>query len=118
MMADRLLISLIISLGMTLVLEAIFAAITGVRSKKEYLLVCAVNIVTNPPVVLTYWFLSNFTSFPALPAKIVLEAAAVLTEAWYYRRYSQFRRPFLFSLLANAFSFGVGAILNILLTGV
>ncbi len=117
-MAGDLLISLTISLGMTLLLEAIFAAIAGVRTKSDYLLVCAVNIVTNPPVVLTYWFLKNFTSLPALPVKVVLEAAAVLVEAWYYRRYSHFGRPLLFSLLANAFSFGIGAILNILLTGV
>ena len=46
---------------------------------------------------------------------MVLEAAAMAAEGWYYARYSAIRRPYLFSLCANGFSYGFGLILNALL---
>ena len=47
--------------------------------------------------------------------KAALEIAAVLTEAFYYHRYGvSFRRPLLFSLGANAFSFGIGELITLI----
>ena len=44
----------------------------------------------------------------------VLECGAVAVEWWCYRAFSeQVRRPFLFSLLANAFSYGTGCVISL-----
>ena len=46
---------------------------------------------------------------------VALEAAAVLVEWRCWRALSdQVKRPFLFSLLCNGFSYGVGCMLNLL----
>ena len=114
MTMDRVLISLTVSLGMTLVLELAFAAIVGVRTKKDLLLVCAVNVATNPPAVLIHLFCVAYAFCQPMLSTIGIEAAVILAEAYLYKRYSGIRRPFLFALTANLFSFGIGAILNIL----
>lgn len=115
-MGFELLITLGISLTLTLVLELLFTLLTGKRNKKDYLLVCFVNIITNPVVVLTYYIATY--SFHLNPILIIipLEILAVLVEAYYYKTYGQdFKRPFLFSLFANTFSYGIGFVLNILI---
>ena len=107
-------LSLAISLGLTLILELAFAAIVGIRLKKDLLLVCAVNVASNPPAVLIHWFCMAYAFCQPLLSIILIETMVILTEAYFYRRYTDMRRPFLFSISANLFSFGIGAILNIL----
>ncbi len=114
MTTHGILLSLAVSLGLTIVLELAFAAIIGIRLKKDLLLVCAVNVATNPPAVLIHWFCMAYTFCQPAFSTILIETAVILTEAYYYRRYTGMRRPFLFSLGANLFSFGIGATLNIL----
>lgn len=102
-----------VSLGMTIALEFLFAVAVGVRNRKDLLLLVLVNVMTNPPVVLTYYLLALYTPLSGWPVQIPLEILAVLAEAYCYRSYGrETRRPFRFSLFANAFSFGVGALLN------
>ena len=101
---DRLLTALLVSLLLTLLLECAFAFVAGARTPRRLLLVALVNVLTNPPVVL----LCTLFPSPLL--------AAVLTEGLIYRsRADWLRRPFLFSLAVNAFSYLTGLLLNLLL---
>jgi hypothetical protein len=103
---------LLLSLGCTLVLELLFAVALGKRGK-DLLLVCLVNVMTNPVVVLVYYLAVHFTALQPVLVKAVLEAFAVLAEAYLYKTYgSRFRRPLLFSLGANMFSFWTGELLS------
>lgn len=104
-----------ISLGITVTLELLFAFTAGKREKKDLLLVCLVNVLTNPAVVLAYYMATSYLAWNTLLYKIPLETMAVLVEAYYYKSYGKsFRRPLLFSFFANLFSFGIGEIYNIL----
>lgn len=101
---------LAVSLGLTLIFEFFFALCWGLRGKREFLIVFLVNLLTNPVVVTLYY------SFPlAQKLVLLLELGAVLTEWLCYRGCSeQLKRPFLFALCANAFSYGLGCIINLL----
>ncbi|MDF2484186.1 MAG: hypothetical protein K0R46_354 [Herbinix sp.] len=110
------LLSLGMSLLLTLLLEAGFALIFGIRDKKDMGLLILVNILTNPLVVLSYYLVINYTEVNGLIAIIVLELMAILTEGYYYRTYGKtFRHPFIFSVSINLFSFLIGQMLNLLI---
>ena len=115
-MSYELLFALAISLILTLAFEiGIFLLILFIRkrNKKDLLLVVLVNIITNPAVVLLYWLAALYTDWNLIMIKIPLEILAVLTEGYYYSKYGQdFKRPYLFSITANAFSFGIGVLLQ------
>lgn len=105
--------ALAVSLSLTVLLEAGFALAIQ-RSRRNLPLVLLVNVLTNPAVMLLYWLAAAYTSWNLILAQIPLEAAAVLTEGFYYRRYGRgMKRPFLFSCALNAFSFGAGALLQL-----
>ena len=108
-MNSRLLYALLTSLFLTLFFEACFFYLTRKRNKKDLLLLCLVNILTNPLVVLFYWLAVLYTSLNSVIVKLILELCAIMTEAYYYKNYGEeFRHPFLFSLAANIVSFGIG----------
>ena len=111
-MLPTLFLTLGISLLLTLLLEGLFAFfIGGIRSPRGLILTVLVNMLTNPPVVLTY------TLFPSLPMKLSLEVAAVLIEGFVYKKCSdEINRPFLYALCINAFSFLTGELINRVLT--
>ncbi len=112
-MAVSLIQSLIISLLLTLLLESIFAFVVGVRGKMDYLLLVLVNLLTNPLVVLLYSLSLLFIPFTGIWVQLILEAMAVMTEGIYYKKYAiSIKRPFLFSLCINGFSYGVGLLIN------
>lgn len=103
------------SLLLTLLFEECFALAWGLRGKRELGLVALVNVLTNPPVVLLYYTATRLWRWNAVPVTAVLEAAAVLVEWRCYQAYSErVRRPFLFALLANLFSYGAGCVINLL----
>ena len=100
--------TLLVSLGLTLLLEGLYGLIWRLRTGRDWLLLAAVNVVTNPIVVVLYSCVSGHWAFVA-----VLEAAAVLAEWLAYRKWGRDVRPaFLFSLCANCFSFFSGLLLN------
>jgi len=102
--------SLAMSLGLTLVLEGLFALLWGVKGRRDWLLLLLVNVVTNPIVVTLHLCVSSFWAFTLL-----LEAAAVTAEWLAYRRWGGTTRPaFLFALCANCFSYFSGVLLNLL----
>lgn len=112
-MGIQLLITLGISLGLTIALELAFAVVATKRDRKNLLLVCLVNVLTNPVVVFAYFLGSHYTTWNLAVLMIPLEIMAVLVEAHTYKTYGRgFSHPLLFSLCANLFSFGTGAILN------
>ena len=112
-MHHELLVALATSLALTLIFEIVFFFLAGKRNKKDLLLVVMVNVLTNPIVVLLYWLSVMYTDWNKTIVKIPLELFAVLTEGFYYKKYAQsFKRPFLFSLAANAFSFSIGVLLQ------
>lgn len=104
-----------VSLALTLVFEEGFALAWGLRGKRELGLVALMNCLTNPTVVLLYYTAAGLWHWNALPVTLILEAAAVAVEWRCCRAYSeQVKRPFLFALLINLFSYGAGCAINLL----
>ena len=113
-MIGSLLFSLALSLALTLLLESGFFLLIGKRDRRDLALLLLVNVLTNPVVVLSYWIVTLYTDWNINLIMIPFELIAVLAEGWYYRKYGcGFKRPFLFSLGANAFSFGIGMIMQL-----
>ena len=114
MVNKELTVALVISLAATIILESGFFFLVGKRNKKDLLLVVLVNVLTNPIVVLLYWLSVLYTDINSVIVKAALEIFAVLVEWYYYKRYAQdIRKPFLFSLAANAFSFAIGVLIQL-----
>ena len=113
-MISALLTALGISLALTLVLEAGLFLLVGKRNKKDFLLLLLVNVLTNPTVVLTYWLAALYTEWSMVIVIIPLEVFAVLTEGHCYKKYGcDFKRPYIFSIAANIFSYGTGLLIQL-----
>ncbi len=107
--------SLGVSLALTLVLELLFALLWGLRGR-DLILCILVNVLTNPPVVLCALLWRTYGPGPGWLPVPLLEGGAVLVEGFFYRRNGErVRRPFLFSLCANAFSYALGLVFNALI---
>lgn len=103
------------SLLLTLMLEEVFALLWGLRGRRELTIVALVNILTNPVVVLGYHTAVGFWGWNAVLVTAVLEISAVAVEWLYYRACSrQLKKPLMFALLANVFSYGMGCVINLL----
>ena len=112
--ARILLPGLAISLMLTLVLELAYALMWGVRDRHDLILAVLVNVLTNPVVVFVYYYVW-YRKPPVRQGVVTLvtEVLAVVTEALLYRKYARtIRRPWLFALSANAFSYGMGELIN------
>ena len=100
----NLLLSVVISLAATLLIEMGLAFLLKVRGV-GLIIAAAVNLLTNPVLVLIW----NF--FPSL--LFPMELAAVLIEGCCYRLFpTHFKKPFLYSLLFNFISCTIGFIMN------
>ncbi len=103
------------SLAATLIIELVFAAILGARNKKDLLNVALVNIMTNPVVVSVSFVTGFFYGQNArLIVLIILELFALFSEGFIYKKTLNYKKinPFLFSLLLNGASYGIGLIIN------
>lgn len=107
--------SLAVSFLLTLLLEELFALAWGVRKKKELLLVGAVNLMTNPAVVLLHMLFADRLGAYRLVFVAALELCAIAAEAYCYKSFSAVRRPVLFAVSANAFSYFSGVALQLVL---
>lgn len=115
-MKDGLLPVLGISLGLTLLIEEVFAFITGIRSGKDLGLVFLVNLLTNPAAVMCYYYVASSGNLNNFVIKITIEIIVILVEGFYFKKYSfSIKNPFLFSAFANVLSFGTGLIANAIL---
>lgn len=111
-MQHDMILFLLISLSLTLVFELLFSLSFKIRGAYDLTLVFLVNFLTNPPVVLTYNILERSPSFPPFIIILLLETAAVLIEGICYKFFARsIRRPFLFSLGANTFSYLAGLLI-------
>jgi hypothetical protein len=105
--------ALAVSLILTIALEAGFFFLVGKRNKKDLLLLVLVNVLTNPIVVSSYWMAVLYTRWNRVAVTTLLELFAVSTEGFLYKKHGQdFGCPYLFSFAANAFSFGMGVLLQ------
>ena len=112
-MDTAIFIALAVSLVLTIIIEAGFFLLIGKRNKMDLLLVILVNVLTNPAVVLLYWLAAYYASINLILVKIPLEVFAVITEGYCYRKYAlELKRPYAFSLAANAISFLTGILLQ------
>ncbi len=115
-MGMELLYSLGLSLILTLALELCFGYFCKIRDKKDIVLLVFVNILTNPFVVMSDYLIVHYSHINRIAVVILLELMAILTEGYYYKTYGKaYRRPILFALCANLFSYGIGQLLNTLL---
>ncbi|MCL2018802.1 MAG: hypothetical protein FWG70_03490 [Oscillospiraceae bacterium] len=112
--------SLAISLILTLVLESGFYLLTVKLFKnrcnlKDFFLVLLVNLLTNPAVVLSYWLVVLYTGFNIIFVLFLLEAVAVLTEGYCFKKYGiSFLRPYIYSLCVNTFSVSAGFLIQLI----
>jgi len=105
----------VVSLALTLAFELAFALLWGLRSRRELAIVALVNVLTNPAVVLLYHTFVGLFGWSVVSVTAVLECTAVVVEWRYYRACSQvLKKPLLFALLANAVSFGLGCLINLI----
>ena len=106
------------ALGLSLLLTELFelAAALCLRKRGAALLVVLLaNLLTNPPAVLGTLAALRFRPDLYVPWAIAAEAAAFITEALVYRAWKGFfPRPWLFSLLLNAISYGLGFLIQVL----
>lgn len=105
--------SLLMSLGLTLLLEMGVALLLGLR-RKDLLVVALVNVVTNPVVVLTLNLCLLHGIVPPGYLVAALEVAAVVTEGFLYRSCLSRKicNPFVLSILLNAISYLGGLLLQ------
>lgn len=119
MVVKQIILTLIVCLILTLVLEEITALIVGVRKGFDLTVILFSNLLTNPVVVFSGMLLASFTNIPRPVYIIVLELAAFITEALIYRKllFTKKPSPFLLSLILNSVSFFAGTTLSSLILG-
>ena len=105
-----------ISLGLTIVIEIIFALVFRVTNRKDLLLICLVNFITNPSLVFLLNFLVGRVHLNRELALFILEAAVFAVEALLLKLYSEkIRRPVLFAAGANLSSYLIGHAIEVFL---
>ena len=107
-------LSLGVSLGLTLAFELPFAALWGLK-KRDLTLCALVNLLTNPLVVICTLLWRHYVPLPEWLPVALLETAAVVTEGLIYRDLGEdIQKPFRFSLCANALSYSLGLLINLI----
>lgn len=112
-MTVKIIAAMGISLGLTILLELLFALLAGVRGNGLKVNVLC-NILTNPLVTSIYYFckyglMLNVGAMTIITA--ALEIAAVITEWRVYKACTDIKKPLLFSIGANCFSYFTGLFL-------
>lgn len=105
-----LFLSLAGSLVLTLALELSLALVWRL-DWRDLPAIALANLLTNPAVVLCYHAAAWYAPRSLLSITLALELGAVTVEGFVYARRSQIRRPWAFSLCANALSFLTGVLL-------
>ena len=106
----EIILTLVICLLLTVVLEEATALIVGVRKGFDHTVILFTNTLTNPVVVFTGMILSAFTSVPRALYIAVLEITVFVVEALIYKKLLYCRKPspFILSLILNGVSFFIG----------
>ena len=112
-MMNSLFFTFAFCLGLTILLETIFALFVGVRGRKNILLVMLVQVVTNPCCVLAMMWCHAHLNWPLYAYALPIESCVVVVEWLFYRKYlTGIQRKFSFALAANYFSYSFGFILS------
>lgn len=106
-----LILLMLVALAATVILELLFALIWGVR-KRGLLIVVLMNMMTNPAVNWLYSLAVIRFAIPRVPCVILLELCVFAVEGLCCK--GVIRKPWLFSLLVNLFSYGVGLIISLM----
>ena len=106
----EIILTLVICLLLTILLEEAMALIVGVRKGFDLTVILFTNTLTNPPVVFSGMLLAAFTSIPGAVYITVLELIVFVVEALIYKKllYTRKPSPFILSLILNGVSFFVG----------
>lgn len=98
--------SFAVSLMLTLLLEGALALLWGFR-RRDLLLFTLANVLTNPPALLLHMLFRGWAVVAGL------ELAAIVTEGLLFARLGErIKKPWLFSVSANAFSFSFGLVID------
>ncbi len=110
-------LNLLISLGLTLILELTVSFLSGVRRKRDIEVVIWANICTNPVVVYIVNLVLLFCN-PAVYATLVLfmEIGICMAEGFIYRKCMTYDKmsPYMLSVINNVISFGIGLLWNMI----
>lgn len=106
---------MLVSLLCTIVIESVIAYLLGVRSKRDFVNIILVNILTNPLVV-SISFSTNIlfgVEYKNI-VLLILEFSALITEGFIYNKYLEHRKlnPYLISLILNFASYSIGFLIN------
>ena len=113
-MTEQLLSALGISLPLTLITETVFALIWGVRGRR-LLTVLLMNVMTNPVAVTLHFLLTRLAGLGYWACTIPIELGVILIEG--YCAGTDIRRPRLYALFVNLFSYTIGLLLQELTKG-
>jgi len=102
----------------TIVVEIVLAYLFKVKSKKDYLNIILVNIITNPIVVLFPYIIYLYHGITARYISLaILELLAFLTEGFIYYKFLKYKKinGYLLSLILNLSSYIIGNIINLII---
>ena len=105
-----LFVSMASALLMTLALELVFALVWGLRNQQLWMVVL-MNVLTNPAANALYGFMTAYLGWQRLLPAIILETAVITVEGLCCRDFM--KKPWLFAVLVNLFSYTAGLILQI-----
>ena len=113
----QIILTLVICLLLTMVLEEAMALLVGVRKGFDLAVILFTNTLTNPVVVFTGILLSTYTAVPRALYITVLEITVYVVEALIYKKLLYCRKPspFILSIILNATSFFIGTTLATLI---
>ena len=113
----QIILTLVICLLLTMVLEEAMALLVGVRKGFDLAVILFTNTLTNPVVVFTGILLSTYTAVPRALYITVLEITVYVVEALIYKKLLYCRKPspFILSLILKATSFFIGTTLATLI---
>lgn len=106
-----------IALLLTILLEGLFGVIWGVKGGRNYIIMLLANLLTNPLVNVIHIYFAyelRLDGFIIIIITALLEITAVIAEWLVYKSRTDIKKPFLFSLCANGFSFLCGILINLL----
>ena len=105
-----------ISLLLTLFIEMGLAYSLRIRGK-SLLIVALVNILTNPAIVFLTWFFGIGFPLEILPEICVMAIEGLIYFLFNKREGYEIKRPFIYSAVFNALSYGAGIVLQLFTGG-
>lgn len=110
-----MIISLIISLLLTIIIEISISFIIGIRNIEDLKVVLWVNVLTNPVVVYISNFLKLFNNNVMYIILVcIMEVVVIIVEFVIYKKHLDYKEksPLLISIINNIVSFSLGIIIS------